>query len=279
MAILRITFLSFFILPSYWLATKLFPVGFRRMVSGWFSWIVLKWLGFYLVTLENTSKKFKVSTPTKQPENGDLIMCNHISWLDFLILEWQYAPQFCYLGPKGKVLVIRDVFDGVFNISQNEKRGQCEDGLISLVEFVALCRKYRLGPIVLFAEGGTSNGKAVMPFDLQPRDVQMTNCFISTIKYSGNIPAYISGSMERSIFDVADNFFNYATLKVFPMENVLSMLEPLVNSSEEQPFHHQQTEVASDLSPLQSCIAFLGRMKCIRIGIKEKLAFSEFLSK
>jgi hypothetical protein len=181
-AILRIAFLIFFILPSYWLATKMFPVGFRRMVSGWFSWIVLKLLGFYLVTLDNKSKKFKVSTLTKQPEKGDLIMCNHISWLDFLVLEWQYALQFFYLGPNGKVLLIRDVFDGVFNISHNEKRAQCEDELISLAEFVALYHKYRLSPIVLFAEGGTSNAKAVMPFDLQPKDVRMTNYFISTIK-------------------------------------------------------------------------------------------------
>ena len=282
MAILRVSFLCLFIVPSYWLAIKLLPLGFRRMVSVWFCWILLKFLGFYLVTLEDTSKKFKVPnapTQAQQPQNGDLILCSHFSWLDFLVLEWQYAPQFCYLGPNGKVLVIRDVFDGVFNISCNEARTQREEGLISLADFVDLCRKHRLGPIVLFPEGGTSNGKAVMPFNLQLKDIEMTKCFISTIKYSGNIPPYISGSMKRNIFEVADNFLSFATLKVFPMENILSMLEPPVAVGEEQPFHHQQAEVAADLSPLQSCIAFLGRMKCIRVGIKEKLAFSAFLSK
>ena len=224
----------------------------------------MKLLGFYLLVHENWAKKFKKGPENiRPPKNGDIILCNHVSWLDFLLFEYYYSPQFCYLGKDNQLFEIENIFKAVFSLPSNEHKAS-QTSNHSVQTMIEKSRAQSLSPIVIFPESATTNGKALLLFELDLNEIQSSesNVYISTIKYSTNIPPFVFGNMISNVHSVADNLFNYATLKIFHLENVLSATE-------------ESNEYFSN-SILSNCLAYLARVKQVKLDAQSKQEFIQF---
>lgn len=239
-----------------------------RQVSSLFAWLSLKLLGFYLLVHENWAKKFKIGLENiPSPNNGDIVICNHVSWLDFLLFEYYYhSPQFCYIGKDSKLYKIGSIFESIFSLSANEHKATLNSNS-TLKSLIEESRSQSLGPIVIFPESATTNGKALLSFELDLNEIQdsKSNIYISTIKYSNNIPPYVFGNLMSNVHSVADNLFNYATLKIFPMKNVLDVIE-------------ESNEYFSN-STVSNCLAYLARVKQVKVTAQSKQEFIQFYKK
>ena len=171
---------------------------------------------------------------------------------------------------------ITDIFDCVFNLRKNEQNAtkkmfanhtlnsasKQNSRFCSVEEAIEATKRNSLGPIVVFPEAATSNGKALLRFNLKDSFMSLSKCYISTVNYSSNIPPSVFGSLFANIHSIADNLLNYATLNIFPYENVASSLEYVDDT---------------DFSNLVSnCIASLARIRIVSVNAVDKQEFLKY---
>lgn len=171
---------------------------------------------------------------------------------------------------------VTDIFDCVFNIYKNEQNATKKTSaklnlhsaskqnarFCSVEEAIEAAKRNSLGPIVVFPEAATSNGKALLRFNLKDSFMPLSKCYISTINYSSNIPPSVFGSLFANIHSIADNLLNYATLNIFPYENIVSSLE-----------YVDETDFSNLVS---NCIASLARIRIVNVNALDKQEFLRY---
>lgn len=125
------------------------------------------------------------STSSTHPSRGDIIISNHASPLDLLYLTAAYSPQYLLLTPTGVVSL------SMYNLLT---RIGCAPPEITKMssDLTTVVRKAK-APVILLAEGATSNGKGVLSFpqiqsllEKNGRECPSTRVFGLGISYSND---------------------------------------------------------------------------------------------
>jgi 1-acyl-sn-glycerol-3-phosphate acyltransferase len=99
-------------------------------------------------------------------DSGDLIIANHVSYVELLYLAFRYAPTFATIvydpqsnGPK---VVCQGILGALMHVmlktSLSDEKGE------KLGDVVRKAKEKHWGPVVVFPEGCTTNGKAILRF-------------------------------------------------------------------------------------------------------------------
>jgi hypothetical protein len=103
------------------------------------------------------------SAPPHDIRRGDILIANHSSWLDVLVLSALFAPQFTRTSQTGgmrRCTVVEAMLASLKPLPQ--KLGPASADSVHL--FVTDNASGGLGPLAVFPEGSTSNNKAVLAF-------------------------------------------------------------------------------------------------------------------
>jgi hypothetical protein len=98
-------------------------------------------------------------------QSGDLIICNHISYFDLLYLTTRFSPTFAtVLYKDGVPRVVRQTFISAFLHCIFQLTPVSFEKGESLKDIMVYARDNTLGPVVVFPEGTTTNGKGILRF-------------------------------------------------------------------------------------------------------------------
>ncbi|KAJ1980687.1 Vacuolar protein sorting protein vps66 [Dimargaris verticillata] len=252
-------------------------------------------LGFYrlphtTISLKRgrTSHQLSDTTTHKPMQSGDLILANHVSYLDVLYLYCRYSPVFVQhdLTPRPdrdpKFYRVGFWHALIHCYTVGESRSAAHLSRMNLAQITKEARRTQSGPVVLFVEGTTSNGRALLsplgPFSICQDFDPATSLHLLLFKYPLNYPS--------PVFPVGNMLGHWLRLCCQPV-NSLQVLEldphetPQVpnatpmsspNGSNAPAVHELNHQVAQ-------LIANMGRLRTTKLGIREKQAFLRYYYK
>jgi Acyltransferase len=127
----------------------------------------------------------RVSVQGAHPTHGDVVFCNHASYMDPIYLACAYSPTFVLVNEAGVCVRVtlwqatQQALSGAL-VAPQERR----DDVPTLAELAKSCEQRRAGPVVVFAEGTTTNGSGVLSFASQGMQVRDVATFALGISYS-----------------------------------------------------------------------------------------------
>ena len=131
-----------------------------------FYWIPAGYLKKRAVTVSKAGKNNQAKwPPLSAAVSGTIIISTLTSYLDILYLSFRFSPVFAFPvhDPKGAAATGRVVAMGTLgairHLSSCSSLHDRQD--IEISELVAKCESGRLGPVVIMAEGVSSNGRSV----------------------------------------------------------------------------------------------------------------------
>jgi Acyltransferase len=131
------------------------------------------------------------------PRHGDIIFCNHSSYLDPIYLACAYSPVFVASNATGKLSRL-SLFEAVWSsVRSSASPGGtiAGDAVESLTRLATTCATRKCGPVVVFAEGATTNGAGVLQFSLPPLQLSQSSVFALGLRYStSRVETYTIGS-------------------------------------------------------------------------------------
>lgn len=119
-------------------------------------------LGFYnnkitYCTSKKGNRPPKGLSPGDEIKKGHLIICNHTSYVDILLLTRWFSPQFTTIPSKGNGILPVSLFNAFKNAITNDY--PTGDGM-PIDDFIKRYGKSK--PIVVFPEGTTTNGRVLI---------------------------------------------------------------------------------------------------------------------
>ena len=137
---------------------------------------LLTLLGFSTIKSKHVDLEGKpIFNPNSTFDHGDLIISNYVSFIELFYLNFKYSPTFAMVVKK-KVESSGDCTFGVkpcgfFTALFHTLFGQYSETqtheCLSLPEIVKQARDYRRGPVVIFPEAVTSNGRSILKFQTE----------------------------------------------------------------------------------------------------------------
>lgn len=100
-------------------------------------------------------------------DHGDLVMANHVSYIEVLYLAMRFSPTFATVvwddqqQQRPKVVpqtFVQFLLSTMLQVSAPVEKAQ------DLKDLLLCAKQQRTGPVVLFPEGTTSNGSALLAF-------------------------------------------------------------------------------------------------------------------
>ncbi|OQR93195.1 hypothetical protein ACHHYP_02803 [Achlya hypogyna] len=183
---------------------------------------------------------------------GDVVICNHSSVFDVLYMAYRYSPTFAFPCEKesGKGLVETFTVFGAI-------RQAMAPPLASLsnprkLADVARCAS---GPVVVFAEGTRSNGKAVLPFHVALEELPPhTRVHIAAIRYEyKNVsPTHTCGSGLWHLCRLFSHAYHTQRVTRLP------------------------AELVQDPSAVRSLLAAMLRTKAIDVSCADFVSFNKY---
>jgi len=180
--------------------------GLLLLVSGFFS------LDERFVPSKRGNKIPSNPLPGNKIESGHVILSNHVSYVSLIYLLYKFSPQFSITPnqwtdlPEGKVIPVTFYKMLQSTIYQNKTTG---DQATSVKLLIKQCEKEKRGPIVIFPEATTTNGKVLLgcvPVLVQPIDKLHIIGF--KFDYHNFSPVYPAGSFLVHSFRLCSEFYN-----------------------------------------------------------------------
>ncbi|KAI9348380.1 hypothetical protein BD770DRAFT_421413 [Pilaira anomala] len=186
-AIIKIILISLlgllYILFVQVLGSLLTPIApLKRMWTSLFSKVLLRLVlflaGFFHIKTETVSiRKSRGSTgrvESNRVKKGDVIVTNWTSYIDVLYLASKYNPVFTQVyieSDKVKMISLWEAIRLVGKIPESKPNDQ--DQVYTVKELSIKAKESGWGPIVVFAEGATTNGRALLKFAHVFKDYSM----------------------------------------------------------------------------------------------------------
>ncbi|KAJ1973962.1 Vacuolar protein sorting protein vps66 [Dimargaris xerosporica] len=253
-------------------------------------------LGFY--RLPHTITSLKRGRAIRQPldttsthkpvVSGDLILANHVSYLDVLYLYYFYGPIFVRQDvisrPNGEPRFYRVEFWHALTrcYEAGELNSAAHLTRLNLAQITKEARRTRTGPVVLFVEGTTSNGRALLsslgPFTAVQDVDPDTSLHLLLFQYPLRYPS--------PVFPVGNMFGHWLSLCCQPF-NSMQVLELDLRETPQMPHaipasstNGLNTPAFQDLNhQIIQSIANMGRLRTTKLGIREKQAFLQYYFK
>ncbi|EFC40929.1 predicted protein [Naegleria gruberi] len=235
--LIKFLLICIFLIPYFAVqhVSMIIPIGFiKRLLHRYASILccgcaLFTLLGFSgvkskQVDLEGKDKK----TVPSDIAHGDLIVSNYVSYIDFFYLNFKYSPVFAMavkskiengeviygLKPFGFFGALYHTLFGQFSESTDNLHKDCQP----LHEIVRDAKKYSRGPVVVFPEAVTSNGRGVLKFhnyffdDMEQvlREDKNFQVVIIGFKYTYEefSPAYHLGNFWQHIYGTLAQVYN-----------------------------------------------------------------------
>ncbi|KAG9302321.1 hypothetical protein G9A89_008813 [Geosiphon pyriformis] len=251
--------------------------------------VALFLMGFYWIRTENVSlrrgrgniTKNRGSSASLQLNSGDLIVSNWTSYVDLLYLAFRYDPVFTQLYPTTNTLRPISLWTAIkLTGSYPDMEPPSDLTTYSLTQLVSFAKSNGWGPIVLFPEATTSNGRALLKFsdvfkEFSP-PVQNVKILIMNMNYDYESfsPTYTAGNKLWHFVRLCSEFYNQLTVKYLVPEESLSSPSPspspytLPKIPIEDPIGHQILNIMGQMT----------RLRKTSLGASEKREFLEYYS-
>jgi len=164
--------------------------------------------------------------------SGDLIFCNHSSYVEILYLMFRHAPVFANIvndKKSGEIKVIRQTSLGYLLSTITQTKPSTTDGaqVEDLSQVVKYAKEYHWGPVVVFPEAVTSNGRGILKFqkvfdgalnDIVRQYKIRTHIITFNFEYEKFSPCFhIQGTALSHFFHLATQGYNTMQVRVLTM--------------------------------------------------------------
>jgi 1-acylglycerol-3-phosphate O-acyltransferase len=105
------------------------------------------------------------------PSHGDVVFCNHASYLDPIYLACTYSPVLVVVGANGACYSVSYPAAALNVLSPGRAANSGARKPESLSQVSENAAKRSSGPVVVFAEGTTTNGKGVLAFGVSAKSI------------------------------------------------------------------------------------------------------------
>ncbi|TPX46624.1 hypothetical protein SeMB42_g02962 [Synchytrium endobioticum] len=215
--LLVVVFGLFELLESLFVLVPIIHRTYARVIHFLLIRTILFLLGFFWVHTESVSikkgarRRFKPKQLSIQ--SGDVIAANHTSYVDVLYLASRYAPLFVTPTQTPGQVTVETVWSA---FSKSIRSPPLEQTGEPLSEVSRKARIAGRGPIVVFAEGTTSNGRGILRMTkvFEHLDPSKTKIHVIGLKYDYDdfAPTFTVGNFLTHVFVMACQWVN--TLEV-----------------------------------------------------------------
>ncbi|KAI8642361.1 hypothetical protein BD408DRAFT_443562 [Parasitella parasitica] len=217
-----------YILSVHVIGTLLTPAApLKRIWSRLFSAICLRLVlflsGFFHIKTETVSiRKSRGSKGVESPniKHGDVIVANWTSYIDIIYLASRFNPVFTQVFMDTKKIKVVSLWEAIRLAGKiPESKPLSQDSLFTVQELSLKAKKGNWGPIIVFAEGTTTNGRALLKFAPVFEDYKLNqkdgNFQIMAFKYEyGNMPpTFTVGNQFFHFFKLCSQFHNILVVK------------------------------------------------------------------
>lgn len=230
--------------------------------------------GFYHIDVKYTHKNNisedsiaqQVSTIFGSFGSGDLILANHVSYFDLIYLLFRFSPTFATIVyENGVAKVVRQNFLSAFLTCIFNLTPMTSDKGDKLTNIMKYARDNGAGPVVVFPEGTTTNGKGILRFvaGIFPDDfdnfLKKENLSVHLVGFHYEAtpinPAYHIEGFYRHFYQIATQFRNKMTVTIVNLDD----------------------EAQSDnFGTFRQLLERSTGAKIIMSGIKDKISFLEY---
>eukprot|EP01080_Neovahlkampfia_damariscottae_P001495 gene1495-12112_t len=258
--ILKLPFLLLLILA--FLLTRIFTFIFvGRLFERIFNFFVLRTIlflfGFLFISNKNDSKK--------SMKSGDVIIANHISYIEVIYLNLIYAPVFTRVNLHNDKLIFTkcSFFECLKFICFGDlnSKNTTSDSLSKLMK---TAKDGNLGPIILFPESTTTNGKSILKF----QNIFDEN-FENVLKKEKLDIHVIGFKFQFSNFSPCfhlNNFYSHLFLLMGQFYNKLEVVTIDLG----------QNSQTFDASFIRGKLSLATKSKLISSSLKDKISFMEY---
>ncbi|KAI8808283.1 hypothetical protein BJ742DRAFT_809288 [Cladochytrium replicatum] len=192
----------------------IYPVFLRPVLFFWGFY----WIKSSTVTLQKGIRKQKVADGNAV-KDGDILVCNSLSYVDILYLALRHAPTFVQVFGDGSVKPI-GFWAAVYNAGSYPISATLADGKsgsTTLSQLATTAKLNSAGPIVVFPEGTTSNGRGLLKFLPVFNGFDFEKQRIHTVgikyEYESFCPSYTVGSPLVHVFWLCAQFANFMEVR------------------------------------------------------------------
>jgi len=142
---------------------------FERIVDITITRTILCLMAFYWIPTKymkpfHPKSALPTGTPGSHIKAGDIIIANHCSYVEILYLAFRYSPVFTSIPvnwkgyPKDVPFIVRSTIQAMMDVFNEPKEAQNAINLSQVLNYASSIG----APVVIFPEGGTTNGKALI---------------------------------------------------------------------------------------------------------------------
>ncbi|KAI9325488.1 hypothetical protein BDR26DRAFT_879379 [Obelidium mucronatum] len=213
---------------------------------------------------------------------GDLIVANHSSYIDILHLFTFYSPVFVEIvrvsnnDNQPALLRIIPFHHALFKTGEYPQTGASDpNGSMSLTQICKLAKKNHWGPVVIFPEGTTTNGRALLQF-VDPHglfDVHDPNFSWDRIRihvfgfryiYLDYSPTYTVGGKLSHLIGLAAQYVNTLSVNI-------CRYNP--SNFQETNRDNKGTQQVTRSEAIRKLLVQVTQLKQTSLGIKDKRDF------
>ncbi|KAI8063401.1 uncharacterized protein B0P05DRAFT_555745 [Gilbertella persicaria] len=186
--------------------------------------LILFLMGFFYIKKETVSiRKSRTHGVSPHVHHGDVIIANWTSYVDILYLAYRFNPVFTQIYTDTNKVRMISLWEAIQ--LTHTSPASSGHGLYTLEELANKAKQHKWGPVVVFPEGTTTNGRALLKFAPVFTDchIDASRYHIMAFKYEyGTMsPTFTVGSLLMHLFRLCSQFHNTLIVKQ------LASFEPL----------------------------------------------------
>ncbi|KAJ2162406.1 Vacuolar protein sorting protein vps66 [Coemansia sp. RSA 552] len=203
--------------------------GWTRAARSALARLALFIMGFYFIDtrtvgLQRGRRTQDGGTQASRPKAGDIIVANHVSYVDVLYLVARYNPVFVEMDNASTYVRPISMWKALRAPSRQTPALLPAKEAQPLRTVTEKARLERMGPVVVFPENATSNGRALLQllpvFEAAENLDEKSAVHIVALKYPFHSfsPAYSVGSQLAHLFALCSQVYNSLQVRALDAE-------------------------------------------------------------
>ncbi|CAG8457179.1 1029_t:CDS:10 [Ambispora leptoticha] len=258
--------------------------------------IALFFMGFYWIRTERVSlRRGRVNTlksrgafDSTRLKSGDVIVSNWTSYVELIYLAFRYDPVFTEFYVSTNTLRPISLWTAIKITGQYpELNPPSGVKTYSITELSKLAKSNDMGPIVVFPEATTSNGRALLKFNPVFRDLSLPvedfQILILNVKYEYEnfSPTYTAGNKFWHFLRLCSEFKNQMNVKFLAAdESPSSSSFTITSTATLTPYSAARaaTLTHEDQTGYQiiNLVGQMSRLRKTNLGVQDKCDFLEY---
>ncbi|KAJ2747322.1 Vacuolar protein sorting protein vps66 [Coemansia sp. BCRC 34301] len=260
--------------------------GYTRCTQAILARLALLAMGFYAIDTKTVSlqRGRRAATAAKKEEkssmakSGDIIIANHASYIDILYLVAKYTPVFIEIDNASTYARPISLWTALVSPARQTPALLPAKEARPLRDITEEARLKHLGPVIVFPENATSNGRALLQLLPMFEDAanldEKSAIHVLAFKYpfQSFSPAYSVGSQFAHLFGVCCQMYNSLVIRVLELEET-----PRIKDS--AMFCDSGTEPVDLDEVVKEKLLQLSRLRMTKLSAMDKRDFLAFYYK